>query len=361
VAEVEIRQDAGMGRIAWHWRDELRRRGHEFVHIGPAEVGTLPHRGLFPFKAWHVYKQMNRRADVLLVHEPASGVFVRRGIPVAVFSHGLERRNWQQRRSDPTLSEGPLTLRTRLLFPVWRLRQCDRGIRHGDLLLLTNREDCEFAARSYGRRGAGVFLFQNGVDPVSLSMRSTEEPSTFTVAFNGSWIPRKGIDTLKASARILNERGLPLRWLLLGTQRDAAAVLHSWPDALRGETRVIPSFSREQERDLLAGATLFVLPSIYEGQPLSLLQAMAAARCCVATDCCGQRDLIRHGVNGVLFPVGDARRLAHLVEQYFHDRTGRQRLGSQAQSSVRDRLWEDVAGNVAERILAIGRGARRWD
>jgi hypothetical protein len=52
VAEIEIGQEEGMGRIAWHWREEIRRRGHEFVHIGPAAAGPAPHRAWFPYRAW---------------------------------------------------------------------------------------------------------------------------------------------------------------------------------------------------------------------------------------------------------------------------------------------------------------------
>jgi glycosyltransferase involved in cell wall biosynthesis len=211
--------------------------------------------------------------------------------------------------------------------------------------------DTAFAQAHYGRHSGDVFLFHNGADPVPLG--SADEPETFTVLFNASWIARKGIDTLARAAMILHERHLLARWVLAGTQADAPAVLQAWPAALHSSTHVIPSFPRQQERTLLAGASLFVLPSIFEGQPLSLLQAMAAARCCLATDSCGQRDLIEHGRNGMLFPVGDAARLAELIASCSADAAMRRRLGEAAQASVRDRLWTTVADDVAERVLAV--------
>jgi glycosyltransferase involved in cell wall biosynthesis len=351
VAEVEIREDSGMGRIAWHWRDAFRRRGHEFVHIGPSAVGPIAHPGLFPYKAWQAYKRLGRRADVCLVHEPAAGPFVRKSVSTAVFSHGLERRAWRERVASPAVTGGPVSLKTRVLFPIWRLRHCDAGIRYADRLLLTNSVDTAFAQAHYGRQGQDVFLFHNGADPVPLA--STDEPDAFTVLFNASWIARKGIDTLARAATILHERSVPVRWVLAGTQVDAPAVLQAWPAALHPATQVIPSFPRHDERTLLAGASLFVLPSIFEGQPLSLLQAMAAARCCIATDSCGQRDLVQDGHNGLLFGVGDAARLAELMALCHADAAMRRRLGEAAQGSVRDRLWATVADDVAERVLAV--------
>jgi glycosyltransferase involved in cell wall biosynthesis len=348
VAEVEVGQETGMGRISWHWRAELERRGHEFIHIGPSAVGPLLHRGQFPFKAWSAYKRLKRPAAVFVVHEPASGVFVRRGAPLAVVSHGLERRSWQQRLSDPALSEGAVSLKTRVLYPFWRLRQCDRGMKGADLLLLSNSQDCEFAQAHYDRSAGDIRVFRNGADSSPLS--ANQQPGVFTVLFNASWIPRKGIDTLASAARRLLQRQVPVKWILAGTHADARSVLDTWPRELESDTLVIPSFKVEQERDLLARASAFVLPSFYEGQPLSLLQAMAAARCCVASDCCGQRDLIQHGRTGLLFSAGDADALADRLEEAFRDDAMRQRLGQQAKASVRDRCWRAVSAEVADSL-----------
>ncbi len=53
-----------------------------------------------------------------------------------------------------------------------------------------------------------------------------------------------------------------------------------------------------------ARATVFVLPSRFEGFPNVLLEAMAAGCACIASDCLtGPADLISHGENGLLLPV----------------------------------------------------------
>jgi glycosyltransferase involved in cell wall biosynthesis len=80
---------------------------------------------------------------------------------------------------------------------------------------------------------------------------------------------------------------------------------------------------------------------------------MAAARCCVTSDCCGQRDLIEHRENGLLFPAGNAASLAEQIETCLADGLTRRRLGANAQRSVRDRAWPSVASEVAECVLGI--------
>src|SRR5215210_4749840 len=95
IAQTEITGATGMGRVAWHWRREIERRGYDFVHIGPSQTGTLPHPSLFPYAAYRAYKRLKRQASLLLAHEPSAGIFASHVPYTVLFSHGVERRGWQ--------------------------------------------------------------------------------------------------------------------------------------------------------------------------------------------------------------------------------------------------------------------------
>jgi glycosyltransferase involved in cell wall biosynthesis len=340
-----------MGRVAWHWRNALERRGYEFIHIGSKEVGPLRHPGLFPFAAYRAYKRLGRSASILLVHEPASGVFAKRG-PTIVFSHGVERRGWQLAVDGNDGTSKRIRWRTRLLFPLWRLRQCDIGLRKGAGLLLINSEDSTFVQRTYGRRLEDIQLFKNGVYPSTLNER-TQPVDSITALFLGSWLERKGIDTLISAARILDARNIRINWLLAGTGSDGDSIFNSWPESVRPQVEVIPGFSPAEEEALLARSNLFVLPSFFEGQPLSLLQAMETGRCCITTDCCGQRDLIQHNQNGLLHTPGDSVELASLIERCAASEELRTSLGRHAKQSVRGRNWETVSSEVVDFVESV--------
>lgn len=344
VAQIDITEESGMGRVAWHWKREFERRGYKFVHIGNEQVGALPHPGLFPYAAYRAYKNLRSPAALLLVHEPASGIFTRWVRPAIVFSHGLERRGWQL--SLQGKGGAKVRRRTRVLFPLWRLRQCDSGLRNAARLLLINRQDAAFAEEYYRRDARRIFVFKNGVYPSILD--EIHQPTVPTILFLGSWLERKGVSTLVDAAQILEKKSVCTNWLLVGTGVDREKILPRWPESIRPFVEVVPKFVKGSEESFFTRASLFVLPSYFEGQPLALLQAMEAGRCCITTDCCGQRDLIRHGFNGLLHMPGDAHRLASLIEECLADKKLITMLGGNAKYSVQGRNWEAVSSEVVD-------------
>jgi glycosyltransferase involved in cell wall biosynthesis len=95
---------------------------------------------------------------------------------------------------------------------------------------------------------------------------------------------------------------------------------------------------------LLAAADAVALPSLWEGLPLVLLEAMVRSRPVVATRVGGVPEAIDDGVHGVLVPPGEALPLADELER-FHRKTERAvRLGRAAGERVRrEFLWQAVA------------------
>lgn len=83
----------------------------------------------------------------------------------------------------------------------------------------------------------------------------------------------------------------------------------------------------------LPKASLFVLPSNYEGMSNALMEAMATGLSVIATDCpCGGcRTLIEEGVSGFLVPVGDDKRLAEAMERVLSDKELAERLSANAE------------------------------
>ena len=161
--------------------------------------------------------------------------------------------------------------------------------------------------------------------------------------FNGSFIPRKGISTLIEAAKLIDEQGADVDYLLVGTGLDKDAVHAFWPESLRKNVLVVSGFDAMEEMKYLSMASVFVLPSYFEGQPLSLLQAMSFGICSITTNCCGQKDIITHQKNGLLFEPGDHVALSALILRVAQDDGLRTAIGEKGKELVSTRTWENVS------------------
>jgi len=86
--------------------------------------------------------------------------------------------------------------------------------------------------------------------------------------------------------------------------------------------------------DWLAAADINVLPSFYEGLPLTILEAMAAGLPSVASNVGGIPEAIQDGVSGLLVPPGDSCRLAEALSLLLSDPATRVRMGDAARERL---------------------------
>jgi glycosyltransferase involved in cell wall biosynthesis len=140
-----------------------------------------------------------------------------------------------------------------------------------------------------------------------------------------------------------------------GTDAEAfrSALEPAGPDPVR---RVRWLGARSDIAELLAGASVFVLSSRYEGLPLSIIEAMRAGLPVVASDVGGVGELVRPDANGALFESGDAAALRARLKALLDDPDRRARLGAAARA-------DDEAGYTVEAMmrstLEVYRGAMR--
>ena len=105
-------------------------------------------------------------------------------------------------------------------------------------------------------------------------------------------------------------------------------------------------------------ADVFVLPSLDEGMPNVVLEAIACARPIVATDLPGNRELVRGGENGFLVPRADSAALTAALDGLITDAALRRRMGAASRALAECYSWANVAGRylaLSEEIVAVRR------
>ncbi len=150
----------------------------------------------------------------------------------------------------------------------------------------------------------------------------------------GRLTEQKNFATLLEAVAKLRARGILCRVLIAG-DGPLRAYLERRVDELRIDDQVILAGNIDDLNLIMQTADLFVLPSLWEGLPLTLLEAMARGRPCVGSRIKGIAEVIEDGVSGLLVEPGDAAGLAAAVGQLLGDPARRAAFGSAGREIVR--------------------------
>ena len=117
--------------------------------------------------------------------------------------------------------------------------------------------------------------------------------------------------------------------------------LESRVDALGLRGRVHMLGARRDLGDLLGASDIFVMPSLWEGLPLSMILAMGAGMSVVATRVAGIPEVVKDGETGLLVPAGESRALGDALALLVANPALRSRMGAAARAFVRPRFGAD--------------------
>lgn len=137
-------------------------------------------------------------------------------------------------------------------------------------------------------------------------------------AYIGRITKIKGVDLLINAFRKLS-KDFPISLAIYGpSSPDETDYLHLCQELARGDSRVslMGSLSREEFPEAFKGIDVLVVPSVWhEVFGIVVQEALANQTPVIGTDIGGIPDLIEHGVNGLLFPMGDTKALTECLCQ----------------------------------------------
>ncbi len=140
-------------------------------------------------------------------------------------------------------------------------------------------------------------------------------------------------DLIEAAAEALRDCGD--MYLLIVGSGPLAARLVRLADSLGVSGRVVFAGERADAADLYAAMDIYVQPSLWEGLPYALLDAMVRGLPAVATDISGHRDVVEDGVTGLRVPPSDRSALARAILSLAGDADRRAELGAAGRELVR--------------------------
>ena len=201
--------------------------------------------------------------------------------------------------------------------------------------------------------GARPDVIYNGID-IGLVEKKSREPAPHPwiesekplVVAVGRLVKQKGFDTLiDAFETAHKQTGAHLLIVGGGKMRDR---LRERIDALGLGDAVSLVGETANPYPFIAAADVFAQPSVYEGFGNTLLEAQALGVPCVSTDYrFAANEIIRDGENGLLVPVGDARKLADAIVRVIQNPGLADKLGKAAKQRAADFSAEKMTENYS--------------
>lgn len=268
------------------------------------------------------------------------------------------------------LARVPAVVATQQLFSGAWVRRYESAGRHRlvstavDRYIAVSRAIADEMQPFCVRRDRQVTVVYNAVDPARIttpaSARAHEacggRPTILTLA---RLEEQKGLEHLVAAAALVPEA----TFVVAGEGRERASLEARAREAGVAD-RVRFVGHRSDVPELLAACDLFVLPSLVEGSPISVMEAMAAGRPVVATDIGGTNEVVLDGATGLLVPPADPEALAMAIRAVLGDAELRDRLGAAGRERARREFSaEAMAAQVStvyeELLEVVGDAASR--
>ena len=278
----------------------------------------------------------DRKVDIIHAHTRVSQVvafFVSRmtGVPYVTTCHGFFKK------------------RARVIFDTW-----------GSKVIAISSPVKAQLEGYLGVDEARVELVHNGVDvdkfledPSEEEIRATKKTLGIgdapVVGTIGRLSDVKGQNLLIEALAGLIKNGMPVNGLIVGSGPEEAP-LKDMARSLGVEKSIYFFGADPDTHKFLSAMDIFVLPSVMEGLGLSLLEAMASARPCIASKVGGIPDVIEDSKTGMLFDARDAKALSGQIVKLLNDDKLRKDLGHAARELVVKKFSADKMAGEIERV-----------
>jgi glycosyltransferase involved in cell wall biosynthesis len=186
-----------------------------------------------------------------------------------------------------------------------------------------------------------VHIIPTPLSPINSSQKEKKK-SIVTV---GRLSPEKGFIYLIRAFSLIDQKEWTLHFVGDGKER---VNLENEVIKLGQSEKIVFHGALKDFSDLFSESEIFVLSSLYEGFPNSLIEAMSVPLACISTNCvAGPSDIIKDGVNGMLVEPGNAEELAIAINNLIENPILRKTLAREAYK-VRETLAVNI---IAEMYL----------
>ena len=351
----------GIGSYVYNLSKKLVERGHTVTvitrgiwnksHIHEKIDGIAIYRVRFiPVYPFHVrlhgiflrkvFKLLASNFDILHLHSPLIPN-IRTTLPTVLTEHGTVKSDID---NSELIDIHSMVIK---LFSREFISLDVKAIRNSDTVIAVSNS-CAKDLREIYKIDKRIITINNGTDTnffVPKERNDMEEPY---VLYTGRLDSRKGLVDLIKSAEYVCQEYSKIKFILTGKGPNKKYLEQRINELGLKKNFYFAGFvARPKLLEYYQNATVYVLPSYYEGLPTTLLEAMSCGIPTIATDVKGSSEVITDGETGLLVPPRDPKRLADAILRLLEEEELRKRIGINARRHVVDNYdWEIITDKI---------------
>lgn len=294
---------------------------------------------VYPYVGWrNIPGKIEQQHDLIHYAAPFSRAWHRTRVPGLVSTHYIISRQVemlsQYLPAKYKLFFNPLTYASYVTVEKM-------GFQRADMITVCREAYKEYIVERMGVPAERIVVVKYGIDPEKFKPQFTQPKIENVALYVGRGSLPKGFDTLVEAAQWIKGKVIAI------SSRVPAELVAKAKAA--GNVEIKTGIPEKELTEIYRNASVFVMPSLTEGAPLSTLEAMASGLPVVCT-VEGSGEYIKDGYSGYLFDFQDARALAERVNYLFaHPELGRE-FGIRNRNKVETELTLPV---IANQILDV--------
>jgi glycosyltransferase involved in cell wall biosynthesis len=352
---VPKRREGGVAAIIYNLGREMESRGHHVTYVFQEDLippGTVSGRFtelVFSFRLARFIAANREKFSIVNLHAPVGFPYGFRrkwhGVgdypPYVMTLHGLEeRRAHVMSREVKKGRAWNYSWRNRVWHRLYHLPRFRWSIKTADGAHAYSRDVWTMLQLKYNLDSDRVAYIPNGVEERFFIQQEYRETDSLRLLYAGTWLDQRGIFYIREALRNLAPRLPGLTMTFAGCGVPAEAIERFFGEELKGRIVVRPVVAAERMQELYAEHDVLLFPSLMEGLPAVLLEAMASGMPVITAETCGMPDVVENEFNGLLIPPGNAAAIEAAVERLAGSTELRQKLGGNARETMKRYTWE---------------------
>lgn len=352
------RREGGVAAVIYNLGRELEHLGHYVTYvfqedlIEPKSVSPRFNELVFSWRLGRYITENRQKFSIVNLHAPTGFPYgLRRkwhrsaGYPPYVMTlHGLEeRRVYAMSREAMKGRAWNYSLKNRLWHRFYHQPRFRWSIRTADGAHACARDVWSTLQTKYGLDSDRVAYIPHGVESRFFVPREYHSAESLRLLYAGTWLDQRGIFYIRDALRNIDPRMPGLTMTFAGCGVSPEEIRRFFGTELGGRIVVRPVVAAHQMQELYAEHDVFLFPSLMEGLPLVVLEAMASGMPVITTETCGMPDVVEHEFNGLLVPPADAQAIEEAVVRLAGSVDFRRKLGEAARETMKRYTWERAA------------------